>query len=173
MFLQDAQALGFLSPRLSDFAASVTTECQEAANGIKLLTAHGDIDFIVAGDVSDQPPEPLVVEGQETLVETPTEILAKKIQYRGIAFAQRDIFDLAVMMRVDPTQADAAIRACTRDALEATAQAIASKLPRLAAELPGFVNPTPRYRTFITDVPGIVREFPGVPALARAKRRKQ
>jgi hypothetical protein len=170
VFLRDAQVLGFLSPRLNDFAVSITTEYQEAANSLKLVTARGDIDFIVAGDVSRHPPESLVVEGIATLVEAPVEIFAKKIQYRGISFALRDVFDLAVIMREDPTVAKAAVQACTPDAVEATAQAIAIHLPQLESELPGYVNPTARYRSFVRDIPGIVRAFPGVEALLAAKR---
>jgi hypothetical protein len=174
VFMHDAQILGFLSPRLNDFAASIAGEYQEAANGIKLVTAHGDIDFIVAASVTECPPDATVVEGVETLLDTPAEILAKKIQYRGIAFAQRDIFDLAAVMREETAEADAAVRACTADAVAATAQAIAGYLPRLAVELPTYVNPTARYGSFIKDIPAIVLDFPGVRSLIAAtpKRRR-
>lgn len=173
IFLRDAQILGFLSPRLNEFAASIADEYDEAANGIKIVTARGDIDFIVAAEVTGLPPEAIVVQGVETLVDRPAEILAKKIQYRGIAFAERDIFDLAVVMRDDPAEAAAAIQACSADALAATAHAIAHALPRLARELPRHVNPTARLRAMMNDASGVVRGFPGVTPLVAASQKRQ
>jgi hypothetical protein len=40
IFLDDAQLLGFLSPRLDEFVASITDQYREAANGIKLITTR-------------------------------------------------------------------------------------------------------------------------------------
>lgn len=173
IFLYDAQVLGFLTPRLNDFAAAISHEYREAANGLKIVTARGDIDFIVAGRMTDRLPDAIIVQEVKALVDAPAEILAKKIQYRGIAFARRDIFDLAALMREDPAQVETAIQACTTDAVEAVAQAITNALPRLAADLPDYVNPTPRFRSLIKDASRIVRDFPGVPSARRsgAKRR--
>jgi hypothetical protein len=112
--------------------------------------------------MTERRPDMLTIQGIEALIDQPAEILAKKIQHRGISMPVRDIFDLAVVMREDAAEAEAAIRACTADAVEATAQAIARHLPRLEAEIPNYVNPTARYRSFAADIPRIIRKFPEV-----------
>ena len=111
------------------------------------------------------------VEGIAVRVETPAEILAKKIQYRGIAFAERDIFDLAVVMQEDEAEVEAAVRACTADAVAATAQAIARSLPGLPKDLSEHVNPTPSFRSLLGAASRIVRQFPGVAASLRSGKR--
>jgi hypothetical protein len=69
---------------------------------------EGEIDFIVAGNITDLAAEPISVETDGDLppltvdVEHPVEIALKKLHYRGTLLKVRDIFDIAV---VDSRQA--------------------------------------------------------------------
>jgi hypothetical protein len=170
IFLRDVQALAYLTPRTNDIAASLAASYAESANGIRIETSHGDIDFVVAADVTDVAPAARMIQGKEILVERPAEILAKKIQYRGHRFAHRDVFDLAMLMDQDPHEVETALRFCGRDAVEKTAHVIAARLPSLTSELPDYVNPTPGFASLIDRVPDIVIEFPGVRDLAPRRR---
>lgn len=166
IFLRDAQVLAYLTPRTNDIAASLATSYAESANGIRIETSHGDIDFVVSAEVTDVAPAARLVQGKETLVEAPAEILAKKIQYRGHRFAHRDVFDLAMLMDQDPHEVETALSSCGRDAVEKAAHVIAARLPSLTSELPNYVNPTQDFVSLIDRVPAIVVRFPGVEAIA-------
>lgn len=149
----------YLTPRTSDIAASIATSYEESANSIKLVTQGGDIDFVVAADVTDLPPNPMVIQGKETLVQAPAEILAKKIQYRGYQFTHRDMFDLAMLMDQDPDVVKVAVSFCSKDAIEKTARTIAAHLPSLASELPEYVNPASAFHSLINRAPDVIAEF--------------
>ncbi len=173
IFLNDVQAVGYLSPRVNEIAASLAESYDESANGIKIVTGHGDIDFLVAADVTQLAPEHGMVQGRNTAIQMPAEILAKKIQYRGYQFTHRDIFDLAVLMERDPGQVTIAIRSCSREAVRQTAQMIAARLLRLSSELADYINPTERFVPLVDRAATIVREFPGVSEASRASPRRR
>jgi hypothetical protein len=91
-----------LTPRLNTVAESLTANCVEQHGFIKLFFPEGEIDFIASGHLT---PTPTVTErlfGHNVLVETSTEIVAKKVWYRGTEFAARDIFDLAMVAEKEP-----------------------------------------------------------------------
>lgn len=173
IFLRDVQAVGYLTPRINDIAASIATSYDESAHGVKIVTERGDIDFVVAADVTDLDPDTMIVQGQETRVQVPAEILAKKIQYRGYQFAHRDIFDLAMLMDKDAQEVNIAVSFCGPDAIEKTARAIAAHLRSLNATLPDYVNPTPGFASFIGRVTDIVIDFPRVRDFASGPRNRR
>lgn len=97
IFLPDPQYLGYLTPRLNTTAESLTPHYVEQHGFIKLFFPEGEIDFVASGHLT---PDPTVTEnllGRDVLVETSTEIIAKKVWHRGNDFAARDIFDLAMV----------------------------------------------------------------------------
>jgi hypothetical protein len=59
----------------------------------------GEIDFIVAGALTPTPFEIRDVAGRAVQLETVSEIIAKKIYYRGSEATPRDIFDIAAAAR--------------------------------------------------------------------------
>lgn len=112
LFLHDAQWLARLTPRLNDRVAAMVRDYSEQANSIKLVLSEGDIDFIVAGRVTDaQPNETLDFGGRAILLEPTEEILAKKLFYRAALLKPRDIFDLVAASRVFPAAATTAVEA--------------------------------------------------------------
>jgi len=97
IFVGDPQLLGYLSPRLNPTAESLTPDYVEQSGSLKLRFPEGEIDFVVGAPLT---PEPTVSEslfGRDVRVETSTEIIAKKVWYRGDQFTPRDLFDLAMV----------------------------------------------------------------------------
>jgi len=102
IFIDNPDFLGYLNPRLSDIAESLTTDYVEDTEYIKLRFPDGEIDFVVAAPLSQHPANLETVLGRPFLVETSTEIVAKKIWHRGQQFTARDIFDLAMVSEREP-----------------------------------------------------------------------
>jgi hypothetical protein len=115
IFTSDAQALSFITPRLNETAEREASDDEEQANAIKLILPAGDIDFIVAGQVTQLgPTETLDFDGRAILLEPTAEILAKKRLYRADGFKARDVFDMAACIALDPAAAVQALSATRR-----------------------------------------------------------
>jgi len=101
IFLTDAQYLTMLTPRLNDF---IGNDCEyagaeEQSNFLKIKLKSKDfIDFIVAPNLTRNPHQKIKICGKIINVETPQEIVIKKIFYRADQFKSRDIFDFAVVI---------------------------------------------------------------------------
>ncbi|WP_306620357.1 nucleotidyl transferase AbiEii/AbiGii toxin family protein [Massilia scottii] len=52
IFVPDPQSLGFVTPRLSDVAESITGDYVEAANYVKLYLPEGEIDFVATPNLT-------------------------------------------------------------------------------------------------------------------------
>lgn len=98
IFLTDPQFLGYVNPRLGGPAESLTTEYKEAANFMKLYLDEGEIDFVVTTPLTENPYVRQDVLGRSILLETPAEIVAKKMWHRGDTATARDLFDLALVI---------------------------------------------------------------------------
>ncbi|MBY0264954.1 MAG: nucleotidyl transferase AbiEii/AbiGii toxin family protein [Burkholderiales bacterium] len=130
IFVNDPQCLGFLSPRLSDVAESLTTHYIEQSGFVKLYFPEGEIDFVASGPLTQQPTRTEQLLGRVVAVETSAEIVAKKVWHRGEQFTARDIFDLAMVLEKEP-QALAEIRPILHDRRTAILDRIAAHRPRL------------------------------------------
>lgn len=97
IFLTDAQRLLFLTPRTNSFAASLTGDYVEGASFIKLRFSEGEIDFIVAPHLTEKYRRARRVANKVIYVETPVEIVLKKLFYRAADLKVRDIVDVAVV----------------------------------------------------------------------------
>ena len=102
IFVPDPQVLGYLSPRLNPVAESLTSNYLEQANFVKLYFPEGQIDFLVSAPLTPQPVTRETFLGQAIPLETPAEIVAKKIWYRAWAFTARDVFDVAAVLEREP-----------------------------------------------------------------------
>jgi hypothetical protein len=102
IFLPDPQYLGFVTPRLSDVAANVSTDYVEAATYVKLIRSEGEIDFVASPNLTSQPYEIWNLLGRPIKVETAVEIVAKKLWHRGDMATARDLFDLALVIQKSP-----------------------------------------------------------------------
>jgi Nucleotidyl transferase AbiEii toxin, Type IV TA system len=112
LFLNDAQWLARLTPRLNDSVAGMVRDYSEQANSVRLVLAQGDIDFVVAGSVTGvAPSESLDFGGREILLEATEEILAKKLFFRAALLKPRDVFDLVAASMMLPAAAKTAVEA--------------------------------------------------------------
>ena len=118
IFFQDASALRLLSPNKNNKIRALSDDWQQPGNYLKIERPEGDIDFLVARTFSASPYFLHDFMGKEIFVETPAEIIAKKIHYRGSQFSVRDIFDIAAVSELAP------------DALPSVSSEIRDALPR-------------------------------------------
>lgn len=105
IFIDDAQYLAFLSPRLGGETIWNAQAYDEAAHYLKLRYPEGEIDFIVSGMITETVVRPFDIAGDAEagipdyrfLIEHPVEIALKKLWYRGAELKVRDVFDIAVV----------------------------------------------------------------------------
>lgn len=102
LFIGDPQLLGYLNPRLSDTAASITDDYDEASEYIKLFLEEGEIDVVVSKPLTKAPYDKAEILGYSVLVEKSAEIIAKKMYYRGNKAKGRDLFDFALVLEREP-----------------------------------------------------------------------
>lgn len=114
IFVPDPQFLGYLTPRLSAKAESMTDNYDEQGNSLKLYFPEGEIDFVASAPLTGNPTLSETLFGRQVQVETSTEIVAKKVWHRGVEFTARDIFDLAMVVEKEPNALEA-IKPVLRD----------------------------------------------------------
>ncbi|MBF0335789.1 MAG: nucleotidyl transferase AbiEii/AbiGii toxin family protein, partial [Alphaproteobacteria bacterium] len=73
LFLHEAQMLPMLSPRLNDGAAALTEVYGESASAVRLELGPGEIDFILAPDLTGLPAPPCLVHGRRVALQHPIE----------------------------------------------------------------------------------------------------
>lgn len=98
IFVPDPQFLGYVNPRLGGRGEEVTTDYKDGTEFVKLFLPEGEIDFVASSTLTENPFEEHVVLGRKILLETPIEIMAKKLWYRGDRATPRDLLDLAVVI---------------------------------------------------------------------------
>lgn len=103
IFVPDPQYLGYVSPRLSDVAETVSDQYVEGPGFIKLLRPEGEIDFVASPNLTSDPFEVWELLGRQIKVETSAEIVAKKLWHRGDRATARDLFDLALVIEREPS----------------------------------------------------------------------
>lgn len=102
IFIPGPQYLNYLSPHLNDTAEAMTGDYTLQAEYLKLQFPEGEIDFVVSAPITGAPTVAEKIFGREVMVETSTEIVAKKVWHRGDRFRARDIFDLSMVAEKEP-----------------------------------------------------------------------
>lgn len=95
LFFTNAQYLNYISPRLNDTSLSITDDYTESSNFLKLRLPLGEIDFIIAPHLTYNPYKEKIINKKKILIETPEEIIMKKLFYRTDALKIRDLIDVA------------------------------------------------------------------------------
>lgn len=101
LFLDDPQVLPYLNPQTQGYDLQTTPSSYETDGTRSLKLSFddiGEIDFICAGSLSGAPTITMAVRGREVPVETPLEIITKKLVYRGSHIQPRDMFDIAAVV---------------------------------------------------------------------------
>lgn len=104
LFVPDPQYLGYVNPRLSDAAESISADYVESAEFIKLFLREGEIDVVVGSPLTEAPYEMIEYRGRTIRVETSAEIIAKKMWHRGDRAKARDLYDLCAVAIAEPAQ---------------------------------------------------------------------
>ena len=105
IFVPDPQYLGFVTPRLSDVAADISSQYVEDQNSyVKLIRPEGEIDFVASPNLTKPGFEMWNIFGDTIRVETAVEIVAKKLWHRGDRAAARDLFDLSLVIEREPQE---------------------------------------------------------------------
>lgn len=134
IFVDDPQILPFFNPETRDFAFKLALSDYRRAGTDVLRFAFagiGEIDIIVAPPVLAAPTGTQVVSGRPIAVDTPFEVVAKKLLHRGDLLQPRDLFDIAATAEsfgVEPLG-----RALT--SLSAEAQSAADRVRRMDRSL--------------------------------------
>ena len=124
LFLPDPQMLGYLNPEYNTFEYKVMPSEYKGDGSLFRKFAFkgmGEIDFIVAGHITDRPAVPAKIRGHNLMVETVPEVIAKKIAYRGSHLTPRDIFDVAAAVNYDSEGVVNALRGIPKQVEQAKA----------------------------------------------------
>lgn len=100
LFLEDPQVLPFLNPETQGIVLDRHPDSYDTDGAGVLKLAYldiGEIDFICASSLTENPTGASEVRGRSVALETPAEIVAKKVYFRGWNFQPRDMFDLAAV----------------------------------------------------------------------------
>ena len=101
LFVDDVQVLPYLNPLTQEYTLTLPPDDYEAdgTRMIKLIYHDvGEIDFISCADITNLPNSTTVIRNVLVKLETPAEIVAKKIFYRGGTLQPRDMFDVAAVV---------------------------------------------------------------------------
>lgn len=141
IFLTDSNSLRDLSPRRNAVVRNLSDNWQEPGHYIKIERPEGEIDFIVSRIFTEPGFRPWTHGGRNLPLETTTEILAKKLHWRGSNALARDVFDLAAARMLDPGSFSEVV-AGMPDGSRRMADQIRRRIARLKRELPLAVRPT-------------------------------
>lgn len=100
LFTDDPQCLPFLNPETQGYDLQLRPSSYggDGVRSLKLaFDGVGEIDVICCGWMLDEPSEINEIRGVTVELETPAEIVAKKVYYRGGSFQPRDMFDIAAV----------------------------------------------------------------------------
>lgn len=99
LFTSDPQYISMLSPRLNDVLEGEVEDYSEQSTFTRVRFEYGEVDFILAQNISEIAPRNRTLLEREIFVDHPVEIIAKKIKYRGDSFKVRDMYDLGVVYK--------------------------------------------------------------------------
>lgn len=131
LFVDSPGWLPYVSPRLNDMFENELAGYNEDNAHVKLRFAEGEIDFVVAAPLlpkSSATWNPTATETRFPL-ESPAEVLAKKLFFRGWALTARDLFDWVVLQTEAP--ADAIPEGALASLLEAKLEGIDAALTHM------------------------------------------
>ncbi len=102
LFFPDFASLKFMYPNKNRKIRALSDDWQQPGNYLKIIRPEGNIDCLVTRSFVANPSFSYDFNGRYIPVETPAEIIAKKIHYRGSQFTLRDLFDIAATSKLDP-----------------------------------------------------------------------
>lgn len=163
LFLDDPQLLPFLNPDTQgiDLARRPDSYSTDGTGVLKLVYRDvGEIDFICCASILDRATEFREVRGHPVALETPAEIIAKKVFYRGWNFQPRDMFDLAAVAEwYGPDYVVAALAQCGRSACEKALRVVEKANPAFVEAINAQLLVREPTRHLIRQAQGISQAF--------------
>jgi hypothetical protein len=86
LFIDDPQVLPYLNPQTQGYSLGVVPSSYDTDGTCSLKLSFdgvGEVDFICASTLSESPTVEMEVRGRKVCLETPLEIITKKLVYRG------------------------------------------------------------------------------------------
>lgn len=153
LFVPDPQIIPHLSPKMGNI--TITDEYVEAHNSLKLHMSDYQIDVIASLPLLDD--EEALERHEGILVETPSEILHKKVHYRAGSFKPRDFFDFAAIL-----YSGEEIKAETQQLIEEHATTLLERLGQYGrllntSEFKDQLQVYPEYQPVLDNVEDIVQ----------------
>jgi hypothetical protein len=141
LFLTDPQFLPFLNPETQGFELSrlPDTYQTDGAGSLKLTFEDiGEIDFICCAEITEKTTSVSNLRGKAVNLETPAEIIAKKVYYRGASMQPRDMFDIAATSEAMGEQYVVdALKQCGEDRCQTTLRRVQMMDQKFASSIIG------------------------------------
>lgn len=102
IMLRDAQFLSQLQPRANVVSAAIAETCKEGSHELEMTTKTGDIKFWLSPFVTSSPIKTVELRNQLVIMETPIEVVAKKLLYKADRLTAKDVFDIACVLQREP-----------------------------------------------------------------------
>lgn len=176
IFFENARALKLLAPSTNERTRRICDEWQQPGHYIKLVKYDiGEIDFLVSRTFEDSPVLLYAFSHKDIeqviRIETPKEILSKKIFHRASQFTIRDIFDVAAAIEKD----NLVLNCLSPDVIEKLPLAV-DRIRTLRSEyksdIEKYVMPIEVSKNVLSDAPDMaMEEFSK--ELERAKREEE
>lgn len=139
LFIDDPQILPFLNPDTQDYKISRNPDDYDTdGNSVTKLVFEniGEIDFICCADITEAPAVTTAIRETQIPLEVPSEIVAKKVYYRGARLQPRDMFDLAAVAEVCGEQyVIDALRQCGRDRCASALEVVKAADPQFVKKV--------------------------------------
>lgn len=139
LFIDDPQIMAYLNPLTQGYILSRQPDSYDTdgSRATKLIFDKiGEIDFISCADITPHPSSKVEVRGHTIDLESPAEIVAKKIYYRGGCLQPRDMFDVsAVAERYGTAYVVDAIRECGTERLQSALAVTRNASPEFIAQI--------------------------------------
>lgn len=163
LFLDDPQILPFLNPETQGILLERRPDSYSSDGTGVLKLAYldlGEIDFICAPSIVADPTGRSEVRGRMVALETPAEIVAKKVYFRGWNFQPRDMFDLAaVVERYGVDYVVAALRQCGPDRCRTALDTVEKVAPAAVEAINAQLLVRDATRHLIGEAQGISRDL--------------
>jgi hypothetical protein len=150
IFFEHAAVLRRLSPNANPKIRQLSDNWQQPGHYLKIERPEGDIDFLVTRSFTETPYYEYGFQGRTIHVETPIEIISKKIHFRGSQFTVRDIFDFAAFSVIDNAPS-IALLPDVGESLPRALHRVKLLQKRYETTVQEAVNPTPEGEKFLTS----------------------
>ncbi|KQT18695.1 hypothetical protein ASG40_16675 [Methylobacterium sp. Leaf399] len=145
-----------LTPAHNPFASRIAPHFQWPGHYLKFERPEGEIDFLSPALQTEPGFAWKDIDGRPIAVETPEEVIVKKIRFRSARLTARDVFDLAAVAATHNGLAETLARDVP-DALARTRESLELQASRGQDVLARSVVPTPSGRAYLDDAFGMAR----------------